>query len=238
LYICNDTFIIIRFFENMKTFSATIAIALSLLAVSAHAQSGMSVENWKDTKIGPMLTGGLALNAGSVDSLTEAKTGLAYAVGARLQYPFSANMALDIALCYDGRSVEYDNTMITHKVTYNASYVSLRPGFNIGGIVVGVGLGLPIGGSSSVEGLTSNAFPDKIESKDLNMLIEGRLGANITIFESDEGNQLRLLVEGSYGFTKLLKSDSYPTGMEDAKNNGPLATAQIGVAYMFDMTPH
>lgn len=212
----------------MKTFCTTFVLAVSLLTVTAHAQSGMSVENWKDIKVGPMFTGGLAIHAGSADTILPPKSGFAFSAGGRMQYPFSTNMALDVAVCYDSRSISAETSDGTIKTTSTVSYISLRPGFNIGGFTIGLGLGLPIGFSADLNG---SSVPTS--TSDLGMLIEGRAGASVSMMEFDNGNQLRLLLEGSYGFTKINK-----TAPSDEKNNGPLATAEIGLAYYFDTNPH
>ena len=212
----------------MKTFSATVALILSLFTFSAHAQSGMSSENWRDMKVGPMFTGGLAIHAGSADTTFQPKSGFAFSVGGRMQYPFSVSMAFDLGLCYDSRSLTFESSDGSLKSNQTVSYISLRPGFNLGGFIIGLGLGLPVGTSADLNGssVTTN-------TSDMGFLVEGRAGANVNLMESNNGNQLRLLVEGSYGFTKVNK-----TFTSDEKNNGPLATAEIGLAYFFDTNPH
>jgi hypothetical protein len=72
-----------------------------------------------------------------------------------------------------------------------------------------------------VDGLTTDSTA---------FLVEVRAGFGFPIIKNDN-NELRLLVEGSYGLTKLSKSSN-----ADTKNDGPLATAQVGVAYLFDIS--
>jgi hypothetical protein len=229
----------------MKTLSAIVALLFSLIAFSAHAQSGMISENWRDIKLGPFITGGLALNTGSVDSLSEAKSGLALAVGAEVYYPFSVMMGFNLGLCYDARSIKIQSTANnSQNIAYSAGYIALRPELNIGGITLGLGLGLPISANATLNGFGSampSTPPFAVSTSDLNMLLEGRLGAAVKLDEGDKGQLLQLLLQGSYGFNTLIKKDAFSSSYNDdlkTKNNGPIATVEIGVAYLFDLTPH
>jgi hypothetical protein len=135
-------------------------------------------------------------------------------------------------------------------IAYAASYIALRPELNIGGFTIGLGIGLPIGASATLNGYgstTPSTPPYAITTSDLNMLLEGRAGAAVTLNEGDKGQILQLLVQGSYGFNTLIKKDAFPAPVtvgpatfsyDATMNNGPLATVEIGVSYLFDLTPH
>ena len=56
------------------------------------------------------------------------------------------------------------------------------------------------------------------------------------MIQSDKG-ALLILIEGSYGFSEIIKSSFYDGG-DATKNNGPLASLELGVAYLFDLSPH
>ena len=218
----------------MKSLCASLVIVLTLASVSSsRAQgSGMFMENWKDLLVGPMVTGGVGINAGAVD--TGFKTGIrpAFSVGAMFIYPWSPDMALTVGLCYDARGVNFHSPTSTD-TGFNVSlgYIALRPEFRIMGFMIGLGLGLPVSGSATeIETGTSST----ITTSDLGFLLEGRIGADIPVWKSD-ASQLHLMIEGSYGFTKVYSSSFVPS---DTKDNGPLATAEIGLAYFFDLTPH
>src|SRR6266498_3602445 len=76
----------------MKTFSATLALAISLLSLPAHAQSGMSTENWKNIKVGPFFTAGAAINAGEVADGQKTSPRFSWAAGAKGYLPFSPSI--------------------------------------------------------------------------------------------------------------------------------------------------
>lgn len=67
------------------------------------------------------------------------------------------------------------------------------------------------------------------------MLLEARIGGSIPIVQTDKAD-LRFVIEGSYGFTQIFKS-SLVSG-QDTNDNGPLASLQLGFAYLFDTNPH
>lgn len=228
----------------MKILSALAALSISFIALSAtHAQSGMAVENWKDIKFGPMFTAGAAVNAGPVVEGTKTSPGFSFSTGGRATFPLSAQIAFDLGLCYDGRNVSYHTeTSSDTGVSLSAMYMELRPGFNLGGFTIGIGIGLPLALSqtSKPTALPVTAFTPSFTSSDMNMLFEGRIGGAITVMSSDEGI-LNVLIEASYPFNQTIKSSSFSSFLSDsdkAKNNGPLAKLELGLAYLFDLTPH
>ncbi|MDP4200287.1 MAG: hypothetical protein Q8922_10325 [Bacteroidota bacterium] len=219
----------------MKTISAFMALALSLVfIIPAQAQSGMSIENWKDIKVGPMFTAGVATNAGTTSSGLKPGTGFAFSVGGLAIFPFSTNIGFDLALCYDARTINFhDETNTANGTDITTGYLAIRPGFNLGDFTIGLGIGVPMA-------LTLTSKPDNTSipgysTSDMNMLFEGRIGGSIPVMETDR-TELRLLIEGAYGFTQIIKTAS--AGPEPSNDNGPVASVELGLAYLFDLTPH
>ena len=222
----------------MKTRSALAALLVTVGIVSTtRAQSGMAVENWGDIRLGPMFTAGESLNAGTVNSGTKTGALFAFTGGAVALFPFTSNFGLQVGLAYDSRGVNFhdESNENTHMYNYNFSYLSLQPEFDFSGFLIGFGFGLPMGASMTTSSdFTPSAAPT---TSDINFLVEGRIGANITIINSDE-SQLKLMIVAAYPFTKIQKNIGLAGAVNADNNNGPLATAQIGLSYMFDLTPH
>ena len=215
----------------MKIFTwISAAVLCVVLAGSAAAQSGMGMAFSRDILVGPFVTGGVAMNAGTLDTATTSKAGFSFSVGGVGYVPISEDMALSLGLAYDSRGFSYtydynlDGATSAATEDFSIGYFSIRPGFKFKGLEVGLGLGLPLSISGKVNGTSVTG----VSTDSLNFLVEARAGFGFPLMKNDN-TELRLLVQGSYGFTKLMKNG----GTED---NGPLATAQVGVAYLFDVS--
>ena len=195
----------------------------------------MSIENRMDIKIGPMFTAGESVNAGNVESDTKTGTRFAFTGGALGLFPFSEHIGLLLGLAYDSRGANYhlQNDENTY-ANYTFSYLSLQPMLDLGGFTIGLGLGLPVGASVSTSSNRSDVAP---ATSDMNFLVEGRIGGAIPIMESDQG-QLQLLISAAYPFTHIQKNIGFFGATDVTHNNGSLATGQIGLSYLFDLTPH
>ena len=221
----------------MKTRSALAALLVTVGIVSTtRAQSGMAVENWGDIRLGPMFTAGESLSAGTVKSGTKTGPLFAFTGGAVALFPFTLNFGLQVGVAYDSRGANFhDEANSNTYINYNFSYLSLQPVFDFSGFLIGFGFGLPMG-TSTIASSDIPAFTAPTTS-DMNFLVEGRIGANITIINSDE-SQLKLMIVAAYPFTKIQKNIGLAGAVDADNNNGALATAQIGLCYMFDLTPH
>jgi hypothetical protein len=214
----------------MKLTSWIPAAVLSVLlcSSSAFAQSGMGMAFSRDILVGPFATAGVAMNAGSLDTGTTSSPGLAFAIGGVGYVPISEDMALVLGLAYDSRSLSTEQTFGSTKITVdqNISYFSIRPGFKFKAFEVGLGLGLPLSISAKLDGQNFEG----LSTDSLAFLVELRAGFGFPILKND-ASELRLLVQGSYGLTKMSKSSN-----SDTKGDGPLATAEVGLSYLFDIS--
>ena len=93
-------------------------------------------------------------------------------------------------------------------------------------------MGLPVSAGTIASG---SAVAPTVKSSDLNSLFEGRLGGTVELTRSKLG-VLNFTVEGSYAFSKNINSAWFHGG-DDTKNNGPLATLEAGINYLFDLMP-
>ena len=214
---------------------AAVTLAFLMFAGTVRAQgSGMYLENWKDILIGPMAEGGMAVNAGSIQTGTKTAPLTSFAAGATMIYPWSENIGLNLTVGYDARAINFHAaTADTGGVDYHYNYLMIRPEFRLAGFTIGLGIGLPM--STSATNLKSDLAPT---SSDMNTLMEGRIGGEIVLSRTD-ANQLHLLLGASYGFNPILKTTfTGKYGLDNTKNNGPLASAMIGLSYLFDVTPH
>jgi hypothetical protein len=186
--------------------------------------------------VGPLLTLGAAVNAGNV--LTGYKTApqFSYALGATSDIPLTPSIAFDFGIVYDARSINFhDQSNENVKIDYTFSYLGFRPAFRFSSFVVGVELGIPFTASSERAGQIGGPA---LNASSMNTLIELQLGATIPLVELDRG-KLNFLINGTYGFTRI-NSDAYQTsvGLVKDRNNGPLASLEIGVNYLFNIGNH
>lgn len=213
---------------KLTSWISAAVLTTALLASNASAQSGMGMAFSRDILVGPFFTAGVAMNAGTLDSGVTSSPGFAFAVGGAGYVPISEDMALVLGLAYDSRSLgmeaTYNGTKYT--TTQSVSYFSIRPGFKFKGFQLGMGLGLPL----SVSAKVNDQDVPGLSTDSLAFLVEIRAGYGFPIMKNDR-NELRLLVQGSYALTKMSKSSN-----SDTKGDGPLATAEIGLAYLFDIS--
>jgi hypothetical protein len=229
----------------MKNTTLLLALFLGLLS-TAHAQSTISLtgeDSWKDIKLGLMFMPGVSANAGSVANGTKTDAAdFSWALGAQAEFPFSTSAGLQLGLCYDNRAVGFhDQKTSDTSIAYSFSYFSLRPELRVGDFLIGLGIGIPVGASTSPSAAATNM--NKLQSlgaSSMNILLEGRIGATVPIVQAANGNELRFLISASYAFTQIVSSPLLPSDNSQNKtdNSGPLATLQLGFAYLFDLNPH
>jgi hypothetical protein len=215
----------------MKWVTLLFAISFGTIP-SAHAQRAsiydLMPDQWKDIKLGPFVSVGECLNTGTVSSTSP---GFAYSAGAVAEFPVTQNISFTLALAYDAMSVYFD------QVGYSFNYVAIRPEFSFNGLLIAVGIGLPVSSSATgTSGSTTN-----FGTSAMNTLFQIRFGGCIPLLRSTTG-ELDLTIEGAYAFTQIVSSELTPSGttMTSAStiNNGPLATGEIGIQYLFDLGRH
>ncbi len=219
----------------MKTIRLLAFVLLSTSAFRATAQTAFvqGQDGLMDLKAGPLITAGAAANAGDVASGSKTSPGFAYTPGALLDFTYTRNVGFDLGVVYDARTINFhDQANSNLGVNYNFGYISLRPELRFSGFLIGVGLGLPV--SVSTTALGGAATPN-LKPGDVNALFEGRIGGIVELLRSDLGT-LNFHVEGSYAFSKNIES-AWFHGADATLNNGPLATAELGISYLFDLTP-
>ena len=229
--------------------NTTILLVLAVLfgfISSAHAQTAtapMQTSPSSDIKLGLEFTPGLSSNAGSVANGTKTNAvNFSWALGAMADFPFSPNSGLQFGLCYDNRSVEFhDQKTSDTSIAYTFSYFSLRPEFRIGDFLIGLGIGVPVGASTTASTAATNMNKSQtFGSSNMNLLLEGRIGATVPVVQAANGNELRFLISASYAFSQIVSSPLYPSdgSTNKTENSGPLATLQLGFAYLFDLNQH
>jgi hypothetical protein len=229
----------------MKNTTFLVAILFSFVS-SVHAQgtAALTAENsWQDIKIGPLFSGGASVDAGTIGNGSKTGDEFAWSLGADADFPITQNFAFNLALAYDARGINFYNQATTSDVAnYNFGYLVLRPEFRFSDFLIGVGVGLPISASE-----TNNVAinPQTAVSTDsMKVLFEIRIGAAVPILQSSSG-VLNLTIEGAYAFTQIVSngplayySSNVKPVVPSTSNNGPLATGEIGIQYLFDLTPH
>jgi hypothetical protein len=228
----------------MKNTILLVALLFSFIS-STHAQEAFTPaasDTWKDIKLGPMFMPGISANAGSVANGTKTDAvDFSWAAGVVADFPFSPNLGLQFGLGYDNRTVGFhDQATADTSITYTFSYFSLRPELRIGDFLIGLGIGIPVGASTTAS--SDAAVMNKSQTfgaSNMNVLLEGRVGAAIPVIQAANGNELRFLISASYAFSQIVSSPLLPSDGATNKtdNSGPLATLQLGFAYLFDLNP-
>jgi hypothetical protein len=222
----------------MKKFSVLAFCIVTFGIISVTRSQTAGADSWKNVTLGPFFMPGASANAGSVAN--GAKTDVAdfsWSLGAMADIPFSPSFGLQLSACYDSRAVGfYDQKSSNNYVDYSFSYFSIRPEFMIGDFLIGLGLGIPVGASTTQQ----NEPTPSIGASNMNFLIEGRIGASIPVVVADNGNSLRFIVDASYAFSQITTAPLAPAfgSTDKTDNNGPLGTLQLGFAYMFNLNPH
>ena len=195
---------------------------------------------WKDITLGPLFSAGAAVNAGTVADGAKTSSAFAFSAGADADFPLNQNIAFNLGLAYDARGINFhDQNADTNKVDYTFGYFEIRPELRFSGFLIGVGLGIPVSASATGGGTTK---APSIGSSAMNTLFELRLGGSIPVIETDNG-VLDFTVEGAYAFTHIVSNGPLPyydssKNPPSSDNNGSLASAEIGVKYLFDLTHH
>jgi len=212
-----------------------LLVSLASFANLAKAQSQFiqGQDNLLDLKVGPLFTAGAAVNAGDVATGTKTSPAFAYTPGALFDFTYTSQWGFDLGLVYDARQINFhDAANSSVGVNYDFGYLALRPELRFGGFLIGVGLGLPVSAGATA---SNGAVAPKVTTGDMSALFEGRIGGTVELLRSN-ARTLNFTVEGSYAFSKNLDS-SWFHAADATKNNGPLATVQVGLNYLFDLFP-
>jgi len=211
-----------------------IILAALLMCGVATQLAAQHPDHYGDIRLGPVLTGGASANAGDVANGTKTSPLCSGMGGVNADIPMSDNMALDLTAAYDLRAINFhlqDNSAVG--VDYLYGYLAFRPAIRFNNFFFGLGMGLPVNANTIESG--GAAKPD-VSASDMNLLYEARIGGRMQIADFTSGS-LYLTLDGSYAFNRIL-TDSYFKGGDETKNNGPIATAQLGVVYLFDIVKH
>ncbi len=223
----------------MKNAAVLIALLVGTLS-SARAQTATMVtseDTWKDIKLGPLFSAGEAISAGTVANGAKTSSAFAFSLGADADFPLNPNISFNLALAYDARGINFhDQNDANNKVDYTFGYFEFRPEFRFSGFLIGIGVGIPVSASATGGGTVPSP---PIGSSSMTTLFEVRLGGVVPIVQSSSG-VLNFTVEGAYAFTQITNASLQPylTSSQTSQNNGPLASAEIGLQYLFDLTPH
>jgi hypothetical protein len=183
---------------------------------------------------GPLFMPGAAVSAGPVLDGSKTSSRFAYCFGALLDIPISESNGLVIGAVYDQRAINFHsqaNEAVRQDYTF--SYVAIRPELRLSSFLIGFGLGVPA--SSTYEYSNGTTTTEKsVSVGSINMLAEVRLGTSIAIVDAP-ASKLNLLIEGSYPLNTIYSNKPLAT---ESKNNGPIATLEIGLAYLFNVSKH
>jgi hypothetical protein len=218
----------------MKRVLSLISVFLCVVITVSHAQD--ATPEWKHLRVGPMFTAGASVNAGDIAQGWKTSPKFSYSIGALLDLPLTPNISADLTVGYNARSINFHDQANPdkRKYDYTFGYAVLQPEFRFSSFILGFGVGMPISGNEDyIPAVDAQPVSRSISAGSLGTLFEIRLGADIPIMESETG-KLAVLIHGAYALTKNYTTNS-PFGSL-TENNGPLATLQAGVCYLFDFT--
>lgn len=203
-----------------------------------------SSDNWRDVLTGPYFTGGGAVNAGTVPTGSKTNYKFAWGLGVASEVPMAKNISVEGEIGYDARSISFfKQDDENFKFDYTFNYFAVRPSIMLSDFKLGVGIGVPLGYSITTQlGANQPSATTSGGASGMTLLFELRLGAIIPIIQSDNG-RLNLVIDASYALSNIVTNgpleyispSANPTSTD---NNGPLATAQLGLQYLFDVSPH
>ncbi len=194
---------------------------------------------WKDITLGPIFSAGAAVDAGNVAMGAKTSSAFAFSAGADGEVPITQTFAFNLGLVYDQRGINFhQQNNDNNEVDYTLGYFNIRPEFRFSGLMIGIGLGIPVSASFKASGYVNPA--PNIGTSALSTLFELRLGGEIPILTTDLGT-LDFTLEASYAFSKIVSNGPLPyfdaaQSYQSTDNNGPLASGEIGVKYLFDLT--
>jgi hypothetical protein len=180
-----------------------------------------------------MFMPGAAVNAGPVFNGYMTSSRFSWSLGGLVDIPISVTNGFIIGLAYDQRAVNFHSqTNEAIRQDYTFSYMSVRPELRLSSFLIGFGLGVPVSETDevSLDGVHTNTGSRNVGS--LNMLAEVRLGTMLPIVDNPSG-KLDLMIEGSYPFTKIYSNAAAAT---ESKDNGPIATLELGLSYLFNVS--
>lgn len=241
-----------------------LVIASFGFVFSAHAQTATPA--WQHFYVGPLFSAGEGVSAGTVADGSKTSQGFAFSAGADADYTLNESIGVNLAFAYDSRAISfYDQAITSFTYQYSLNYFSIRPEIRFGDFLIGVGIGIPASINTTVSGIpagtdaiksalhtTKSSTGDVIlastststteSSSDMNTLFEIRLGASIPILQMASG-QLDFTIDASYAFTNIVSNGPLlyndPTkNPPSSDNNGPLASGEIGIKYLFDLESH
>lgn len=214
---------------KLSTLSAFVIAALLLGCAAATAQTNYS-ENTASTQltVGAGAAFGVAVPVGSLDSIFEPAPGVAFRVGANLRYPIDRTIGLQINAGFDSRSVGKKVGEELDARNYRFNYFFIEPGVSISAFRVSLNVGLPLSGSEPGETPDSESL--QVQSTQMEMLLEPRVGATLVLMD-DQMAWLGLTVDAGVHLNQLYKNaDALVPG--DIPATRPF-TAHIGLTYQF-----
>jgi len=205
-----------------------VAMLLCAFVVGASAQSEFirETDNYK-MGVGPIIGYKMGVNASDVQDGT--KNGVAPATmpdfGAQFYMPLDPDNKMGLII--DAIYANYPFMLKTpNENHYNYNFIGLGANFFLSGFTVGFNLGLPLGGTYTV-----NNIEGKDDASMLNTMFEFRVGGNFTLNESNTGRFV-LFINLGYQINGLY---SDMTQLGQGPYNPHPASIQLGLGYLINM---
>ncbi len=210
----------------------------ALTLVALFVTLGLSIVQAQGNRItvGPEFLAGGSVYAGTVPKSLKTDARFSFNFGALGYYNSTESFALMLGLVYDSRGMNFhqqDDANHFENSTFN--YLSFQPGVKFKDFTLGLGLGIPLGGSIDEHTGVATGTTD-ISASRMATMVELRLGGSVPILESELGD-LRFIINGSYPLTKTFSSSlGFTFNGNPQSQDGPIPTLQAGLSFQFGVS--
>ena len=215
----------------MKQILIALLLSVCVVQFGYGQQSSERTPRYGDLRLGGFASAVGTSNAGSIADDWHTSPLVTATGGGTLEMTLDEHSSFDISASYDNRYLNfYEHANTAANVDYLLSYVGVRPRVHFYGVTFGAGFGIPLATTTTGHG----GLPSPSVSRDdMLPLYEVRLGGQIPVYQ-DRVGALELKAEGSYAFNHML-NQSYLDGLSNNWNNGPVASLELGVVYLFNV---
>lgn len=200
------------------------------------AQPVAPVTARKKLSIGAGFAGGASM---LLNPATNWKVSPVFAYRATLDfsYPLSNVVGVALSFGFDRRGGEFywyeDKSLVERRMV---NYMAITPSVNLRGILIGLNLGFPMGGSRTYQNggdATERTLELDADKDKLLMIVEPRLTGVVPLIE-DEFGWLGLTIGAGYNFGDMSERMDFAPGSDPSKTlTGESASAHIGLTWQF-----
>jgi hypothetical protein len=209
------------------------ALLVSGSAMTIHAQTDYSSRKASSRLgVGAGASIGVALPiSGELPDSVEAAPGFAFRGGLNLTYPVTSSFGVLFNFGLDTRGVGKKFKSESDNRVWRLNYLFLEPGISISAFRLSVNIGLPSGGSEPLGAVGAATSSRDIESDELEMMIEPRIGGTLILVDTKEW-WLGLNVDAGMTINRVFK-DEIADVMKTDVHAMKMLSAHLGLTWQF-----